>query len=243
MFSIAVLDDDKAYLDEIISMTRRCPEISEDRWQISSYTDEEQLFKDAVKGGFSMYLLDVVLSDTTGIELARRLRMADPDAVVIFISSSLDYAAESYDVKAFYYLIKPVSEDKFFPVLKSAAELVKKRQNSLFIKTPDGTERLSIDDICYAELRSRRPRYVCKERVVTGLQLTHSFRDEVLPLLLDDRFFPCGASLVINLSEVSSVQQDAVLLTTGETIYVPVKSKHTLSEAWADYWLNGGRSR
>ena len=183
MFSIAILDEDNACLNEIISMTERWRELSCEEWQIRAYTDEEQLLKDAEKDAFSLYLLDVVLSGTNGIFLAKRLRLADPDAVVVFISSSAEYAAESYDVKAFYYLLKPVSEEKLFEVLTDAAAIIKKRQLSLIVKTQDGTEHLLFAEICYAELRARRVRYVCKNRIVTGLQLTGSFKDAVLPLL------------------------------------------------------------
>ena len=221
-------------------MVERWPEASRKKWTISSYTNEEALFSDAAEDGFSLYLLDVVLSGTNGIAFAKRLRAADPDAVVIFISSSVEYAAESYDVNAFYYLLKPLSEEKLFSVLGNAAALVRGRKRSLFVKTADGTKRLLFDEICYVDLHARRARFVCRSRVVTGLQLTRSFRDEVVPLLSDGRFFPCGASLVVNLSEIHSIQQEGVALTTGETIYVPERSKRTLQKAWADYWLNGG---
>ena len=240
MFSIAVLDDDKTCLNEIISMTKRWLEASREKWTIRSYTNEEELFFDAANGGFSLYLLDVVLSGTNGIAFAKRLRAADPNAVVIFISSSVEYAADSYDVNAFYYLLKPLSEEKLFSVLNNAAALVKGRTRSLFVKTADGTERLLFDEICYADLHTRRARFECKKRIVMGLQLTRAFREDVAPLLSDDRFFRCGASLIVNLSEINSIQQEGVVLTTGETIYVPVKSKRTLREAWANYWLNGG---
>ena len=240
VYSIAILDDDRACLNDILAMVKRWARDDSESWQIQPFLDEEQLFYDAKKSSFSLYLLDVVLSGTNGIAFAKRLRAADPDAVVIFISSSVEYAAASYDVKAFYYLLKPVSGEKLFSVLSDAAAAVKKRTASLFVKTADGTEHLHYDEICYAERYARRVRFVCKNRVVTGLQLTRSFRDEIAPLLSDGRFFPCGASLVVNLREVASIQQENVVLTTGETIYVPVKSKRALREAWADYWLNGG---
>ena len=121
MFSIAILDDDKTCLNEIISLVERWIEASGNKWTIRSYTNEEELFSDAAKDGFSLYLLDVVLSDTNGIAFAKRLRAESPDAIVIFISSSVEYAADSYDVNAFYYLLKPLSEDKLFPVLNNAA--------------------------------------------------------------------------------------------------------------------------
>ena len=159
MFSIAILDDDKTCLNEIISMTKRWLEASREKWTIRSYTNEEELFLDAANGGFSLYLLDVVLSGTNGIAFAKRLRAADPNAVVIFISSSVEYAADSYDVNAFYYLLKPLSEEKLFSVLNNAAALVKGRTRSLFVKTADGTERLLFDEICYADLYTRRARF------------------------------------------------------------------------------------
>lgn len=43
-----------------------------------------------------------------GIELAKEIRSSDKAADIIFLTSSHEFAVESYTVKASNYLVKPV---------------------------------------------------------------------------------------------------------------------------------------
>lgn len=66
---------------------------------------------------YNLVVLDVFMNELNGIETALELRKAHPGVQIIFSSTSREYAADSYDVSALHYLIKPVNEEKFFAVL------------------------------------------------------------------------------------------------------------------------------
>lgn len=52
-------------------------------------------------------LLDIHLPSITGMEAAYRIREYNEVLPIIFISSSPDFAVESYRIRAFDYLLKP----------------------------------------------------------------------------------------------------------------------------------------
>ena len=57
-----------------------------------------------------------------GIDTGRRLRVLNKSGEIVFLTSSNDFAADSYDVRAFFYLLKPVEETKLFQVLDRAVK-------------------------------------------------------------------------------------------------------------------------
>ena len=56
----------------------------------------------------------------TGMQLAREIRTFDHAADIIFLTTSSDFAVESYTVKATNYLMKPVSSNAFFAAMETS---------------------------------------------------------------------------------------------------------------------------
>jgi len=56
--------------------------------------------------------LDIVMPKMSGIELAEKLRENNFANDIVFITTSNDFASQSYRVKAFDYLLKPLSGEK-----------------------------------------------------------------------------------------------------------------------------------
>ncbi len=73
-------------------------------------------------GGFDLYLLDVVMPDLTGIELGVKLRKLGLNGLIIYLTISPEFAVDSYEARAFYYLMKPAEQAQLYPVLDSAVK-------------------------------------------------------------------------------------------------------------------------
>ncbi|MCM1119116.1 MAG: LytTR family DNA-binding domain-containing protein [bacterium] len=82
---------------------------------VRTYTDGGKLLGDLEKYQvhYDLYLLDIFLEDSLdGLELARRIRAQDSEAVICFVSTSDAFYRDAYDLYAVQYLIKPVQEDE-----------------------------------------------------------------------------------------------------------------------------------
>lgn len=71
---------------------------------------------------FQIYLLDVEMEVLDGFEVARFIREKDQEAIIIFITSHVEWMPEAFEVNAFHYLIKPIDELKVKQVLTKAME-------------------------------------------------------------------------------------------------------------------------
>ena len=61
---------------------------------------------------YGILFLDIDLGKESGIDLARKMRKMNPEAVLIFVTNFSEYAPEGYEVDAFRYLAKSELEKK-----------------------------------------------------------------------------------------------------------------------------------
>ena len=243
MLQVAICDDDatertrtRALLDDYLALRELTAQVRE-------FAAAKELLFD-LDGGipYDLYLLDVVMPEMNGIQLGVKLRETDEAGTIIYLTTSEDFAIDSYEARAFWYLVKPVKPDKLFPVLdKAIAARQRLMTEGVNIKTRDGMARLPFHEIIYVEPIDRAVRYVCKSGEVESVTDTASFREKAAPLLSDGRFYLCGASLVLNLQHVKAVDRSGAALDTGEQLDIPRRTAAELRAAWQRYWLEGGR--
>ena len=68
---------------------------------------------------FDILLLDVIMPGENGIDAAREIRRYDNNVKIIFLTSSAEFAVESYTVGAYFYQLKPIWEESFFRLMDS----------------------------------------------------------------------------------------------------------------------------
>lgn len=197
------------------------------------------------QASFDVYLLDIIMPELNGIELGRQLREQDSRCEIVYLTSSDEYAVDSYRVRAFYYLLKPVNRKELFEVLGRMIEnirktAVQKNLESFPIKTREGLHLLPFGELLYAELRSRSVTYYLNDHSsLTGLTLRGSFASELAPLLENSCFCLCGASFCLNLSQIKAVEKSNVVFLNGSSLAIPKSGYAPLKTAWMKYWLGG----
>ena len=160
MIKIALCDDNKNHQEKIKTLLL---EYFKSGASIDIYAEGQKLLRHIEWEGeeaYDLYILDVIMPGLSGIELGKKLRSAGVFAPVIYLTSSKEYAVDSYNVRAFHYLVKPVEKEKLFSVLKQAQNLIAQEKAAcITVDTPGGVEVLKLSDILYAELYARSVRY------------------------------------------------------------------------------------
>lgn len=119
MLRIAVCDDEIKELNQteklLNAYLQAHPQLN---GQVSTFSDAKSLLAQReVQGHFDLYVLDIIMPEMSGIETGRQLRALGDHGEIIFLTNSNEFAADSYDVRAFFYLLKPVEKDKLFQVM------------------------------------------------------------------------------------------------------------------------------
>ncbi len=238
MIEIAILDDEKFFLEATASMIKEYRDTHSDLdINLHVFTSPYDLL--GSETAFDMYLLDVVMSDMTGIDVAAVLREKRVDSPIVFLTSTREFAVESYSVGALNYLIKPVDKNKLFEVLDKVVEIVGiKRSSVVYAKTSDGVELIPFNKIVYIEFADRRVCYhLTNGEVIRCNQQRVSFTDSINPVLNDSRFCRCGASYVLNLHYVKAVKKGITQFNAIDAeLHLPKKAYSEVLTAWLDYW-------
>jgi len=81
---------------------------------------------------FDIYILDIIMSNFSGIETAKEIRAFDKNSPIVFLTSSPEFALEGYKVKALNYVLKPASKEKLFETLDEVFSEIQTKK----MKTP-----------------------------------------------------------------------------------------------------------
>ncbi len=238
MISIAICDDEQELLDEL---KQNLNELFENTAvKISTFLSADDMMDDVMENGtFDIYILDVIMPKVNGIELGMKLRQKGDRGVIIYLTSAAEYAVMSYDVDAFFYLLKPVDNDKLTGVLNRAVKIIEDRKNKgTAVKTPGGVKFLRFDEIMYAELKDRTVCYTISsgEKVISQY-LRVPFREACAKLLDDRRFVMCGASFCINLGFIKALEKNFIVLKNDTRLSLPQKVVYNIRPLWLDFWL------
>lgn len=135
MINIAICDDD---IDEIkIISTFVSKNIKELNisFKITVFNEGQDLIEhiSSAKENFDIIFLDIYMKASQGIDIARKIREFDEECKIIFITSSREHAIDSYEVRAVYYILKPIDEEKLSTAIKIAIEGLDKENKHIVI--------------------------------------------------------------------------------------------------------------
>lgn len=239
---IALCDDEARFRGQIFSIVSEYAEERRDKdISFEVFSDAESLLSSVrQKGGFDIYILDIVMPGMSGIALGAALREHTSEGKIIYLTSSAEYALDSFRVRAFDYILKPPTKEQVFAVLDEAISSIHiKKDKVLVIKTKEGNSRITFDSVLYAELKGRSAVYhLADGKTVVSTTLRIPFPEAVGELLGDSRFALCGASMVVNLHHVTSVETEGLLFSDTERVFLGKKACRELRSIWSNYWIN-----
>ena len=239
---IAICDDEAICRSQLFDMVEDYREARKDReLTFEMYSEPTALLQAIYQGShYDIYLLDIVMPKINGIQLAQNLRDAGVDNKIIYLTTSTEYALDSFRVRAFDYLLKPIEKDLLYKTLDDAINSIQiKTDKCTIIKTRDGSARVAFDSISYAELSGRALIYHLNNgSLVESTTIRCSFTEAISDLLTDSRFIQCGASMVFNLHHITSVENEGVLFADIRRVYLNKKLCRELRIAWTTYWIS-----
>ena len=240
MIRISICDDEKQILDEISGYIGNYAE-KKNIADIEVFRfDSASLLLSALEDGksFDIFVLDVYIGDETGTELTKNIRKCGIESPIIFATTSVEHAPQSYETGTLRYLIKPINPAKFYEAMDVAfasAERLGKRLIKL--KTENGVESINASHIMYSEAHDHY-QYVT---LIGGNQLkVRSTVTELFTILSKHGgFIRVGSPYIINLRHVKNVSRTDVLLYNNISIPIP-RGKYTeIKNAFWDYQYEG----
>ncbi len=208
MLSIAICDDERESLDDIKGRIQQymISHHPDSAFSVKMFSSGEELFFDAHDHFYDILFLDVIMDRMNGIETAKKLVSLCPSSILIFVSSSAEYAVDAFDVNAFYYLTKPLDGSKFESMFEKCLKKIASLDLSyICLKTSDGFVKVCLKDIVYCMTSGHRIHITLAngETIVCYMKMSEFF-DTVSH---DKRFLQTHKSFCVNLDYIKFVSR------------------------------------
>ncbi|WP_125114902.1 LytR/AlgR family response regulator transcription factor [Agathobaculum sp. Marseille-P7918] len=119
-------------------------------------------------GELDLVFLDIEMGQLDGMETARRLRAADPDLQLVFVTGYAEYVFDGYSVGALGYLLKPPKPEQIEDILNRAqAALCRGMEHTFVCRNGDTHYRIPVGRILYFVSDRRKVTCVTPEREYT----------------------------------------------------------------------------
>lgn len=180
---------------------------------------------------YDVLLLDLLMPGINGMEAAREIRGHNDKLEIVFLTSSPEFAVESYSVRARYYLLKPPSEEKLFPILDKLADDYRKPEDSLRIKTQTSVFSLPYGKIEFIEVIAKKLYFYLTDGRIR--EVPGSLAEFEQALLSRPGFLKVHRSYLVNLQWVQELRPGELVTASGRrvpvsrTAYPQVRTAYT----------------
>lgn len=215
MLKIAICDDSKDFIDQITGLLAH-KDYAAYNFACQSFDNSDALIESHKHAPFDIILLDVVMPLLNGIETAKIIRKNDKNVKIVFLTSSPEYAVESYTVKANNYLLKPLDSAAFFRCMQELVKEISHSTRTLTIRELHSVRKIPLDCIEYVEAQNKHTVFTLTDgSIITTTEPMRSYENK---LLAEDGFFRCHRSYIVNICQIRSYVSKELTLHSGTRI-------------------------
>lgn len=238
MIKIAFCDDDLSVLNDIrVLMDQYCAEHGQEI-ACAFFRSPLELLAEIEKGMRSDILfLDILMPGENGIYVAKEIRQHDNAVKIIFLTSSSDFAVESYAVGAYFYQMKPICADDFLRLMDSIVrECEKAQQYSLVLRCKRGIARIDLDRLEYCEVIGRTLWFYLDDGTV--LESTGSLDELCGKLAKYENFLRPHRSFLVNMEHIQNISYKTITMDNLAEIPVPHGKCSEMKRRYLEYAWN-----
>lgn len=205
---IAICEDLQKDAEQLRLLLRQyCAEQQLDA-EITCFSNSEALLSGYEPGKYQILFLDILMDGTNGMEAAQKIRQADWEVSIIFITVSREFAADSYLVDAAFYIVKPLDSASLDLAMQKCRHLLRQHAKSISVSEGRHTVSVRLRDILYLESQ----RNDCVLHTCSGEVRTRAKLSALEAALEGWPFLRCHRSFVINLQWLEDMLEEDFIL-------------------------------
>lgn len=216
MIKCAICDDEynvadaiEKYITEKDKRIFQCDIFSSAEEFIGKYNEENEKY--------DVYFLDIEMGKISGLELAKKIRTDDINALIIFITSHTEYVYDVFEMVTFDFITKPVSREKIEKLLDKVKSYLCVSKTKFVFSYNKNTYSLAYDSILYLEKMGRKVMLYTKEgdTYQSNMNLTQIWNQ-----LSEKMFGQLSKSCIVNLRWISSIDAQCVIMDNKTKLYI-----------------------
>lgn len=233
MIKIVLCDDDSGFLSQLQKKLHILLKEEKQETMVCTF-DSPSALSDATLEESQIFFLDMDFQKEgcSGIDLARRIRQVNQDAVLIFVTNYVEYAPEGYEVQAFRYLLKSTLDTKLQTYLRQALDKLQSVRKTVQLSAPGNTLSFSLSDIEYIESQG----HAALIHITDGS--VHRINGPMTAL--EGKFRSLGflrvhKSYLVNMEKIAKYQYNGLTLADGTQLSVSQKNYGELKQLYLQW--------
>jgi len=209
MISAIALDDEPLALKAIEKLCEAVDYIS----LVKTFTEPNEAMKHLSKFPIDLLFLDIKMPSISGLNFYKTVQQ---NTMVIFTTAFSEYAADSYELNAIDYLLKPISPIRFKQASEKANNFFKyirnknqEQQNHVYLRSNYSLVKIPVADIIYIEGISDYIKVFSKNQKMI---MTRMSMKAILNKLPINDFVRVHRSFIIPFRNITSVRNKTIFL-------------------------------
>lgn len=232
---IAVCDNNSVVIENVAKVIDNVSESRRVDIDYRSFTSYEQLIGRINE--FDLFILDYNMADgdddlsfedkINGMEFARLIRQHDEKKGIIFITAFPEFVYESFEVRTYRFLVKPIDENLLFDAIQTFIDNTAE-SGKLLVNINKEIHPINIDEIVYLEVSGKNTTICTENDILKCRKPIASFEKELLPFY----FYRVHRSYIVNINKIKQFNAKTVILKNGKKIFISPKSYPGLCELY-----------
>ena len=230
---IAICDDDSLELARISTALEVYRQQRNLLLTYKTYSSATELVSGNQVLKYDLLFLDILMPGLSGIEAAKELRSLGNKTKIIFLTSSPEFALESYSVNARDYILKPVSTERLFSALDAILAEEQLSSDALKLKTGTGMLRILFSKIIYVEVMSKHLWFHLADGSVREVNAPLSAYEDIL--LARPEFIKVHRSYLVNLWHMEELTKSGFITDLGKHIPISRLAYSDVRKAYMEH--------
>lgn len=179
---------------------------------------------------FDVIFLDIEMGQADGITVARKIRETDKNVLIIYVTSHESYMQESFSVRPFRFLVKPVEEKQIAGCLEAAYEEISSADSYFRYSYQRLNCKIPMRDILYFESK-RRKVYIVTEKETFEF---YGKLNEIEESLRASKgiFLRIHQSFLINYKHIKGLAYDFAVMDNEERLSISEDRRKLISKQY-----------
>lgn len=165
-----------------------------------------------------------------GISAARRIRTYDKNVRIIYVTSHESYMRESFEVRPFQFLVKPVIDKIMEKCFKSVYEDINSEDFYFRYSYQRMNHKVPIKDILYFESNKRKIFIVTEQEILELYGKLNEIEETLKTCKIS--FLRVHQSFLVNYKHISGQSYDSVVMDNGQKISISEDRRKIISEQY-----------
>lgn len=182
---------------------------------------------------YDLAILDIIMPGLSGMDAAKDIRERDQNIKLVFLTSSKEFAIESYRVRASDYILKPVEHDALFEMLNRFYSELLREKDTLSISTSKRLFSVPYSAVCFVEINVRTLTFHLSD--TSTQQVSGKLSDYEGCLLSRSEFIKPHRSFVVNMDHIRTLDTKEITMRSGDVIPIARGTSKEIRDTYMNY--------